>query len=298
MVSTGPNVALCEDVINCILDHLDDKQSPDRTMLLTCSLVSRDWAYSSQMRILKTVVIHGPDLFHAFTSALPTVSAGVRAGVRELTIKGRMHPGSAGAMIISKAQHTLILNTFVHLESLSLVRVSLVIGEDSPHADAPRRSLRHLHLEDVTNSTASWHPIHEIVAFASLFENIDDLRVTVDYFHVKWRPLHYAVEDIRADTSWMANISNTLSISSLRIDGPPTTVLHILRFLRMLQAVHTLSAIRISVLDPDIIKEIEGILGQDPSVIQKLDVVFSPDMESLLRGEFIMRNLILPVAHV
>lgn len=287
MESSGPNVALCEDVISCILDYFDEKQSPDRTTLLACSLVSRDWVYPSQVRILKTVVIHGPDIFHAFTAALPTVSAGVRAGIRELTIKGRMYPGPAGAMAISSAQLALILNTFMHLESLSLVRVSLAIGEDPPHAIAPRRSLRHLHLEDVTNSAASWHPIHEIVAFASLFDNIDDFHVTVDFFHVKWRPLHRAVEDIRADTSWMATVSQTPTVSSLRIDGPPTTVLHILRFLRLLQAGHTLSAIRISVLDPDIIAEIEGILGQNPSVIQKLDLMFSSDMESLVRGEFV-----------
>lgn len=63
MELTGLDVALCEDVINCILYYFDDKQSPDRATLLACSLVSRDWAYPSQVRILKTVVIHGPDLF-------------------------------------------------------------------------------------------------------------------------------------------------------------------------------------------------------------------------------------------
>lgn len=193
-------------------------------------------------------------------------------------------------MTISNAQLTLISNTFMHLKSLSLVRVSLVIDEDPPHANTLRRSLQHLHLEDVTNFSASWHPILDIVAFTSLFDNTDDLRVTVDFFHVNQRPLRRAVEDIRADTSWTANVSHTPLVSRLRIEGLPTTAFHILRFLRTLHAGHTLSTIRISVLDPDIITEIEGILYQNPSVIQKLDLVFSPDMESLLRGEFIERN--------
>lgn len=284
----GLNSTLCSDVISCIIDCFDDeKPFRNRKMLATCSLVCRSWRQHSQMKLLQTIILRNKDRFHMFISALPTLSERIRLFIRELIVADSKASTSSAPLHFSQTQLILLLDTLPNLVSLSLCHVLLDTDGDQPRAAPSGRSLQYLYLENVTNSVLSWHPIREIVTFASVFKSIDNISVMVNPSFIKERtPLdRRTVEAIRADTSWMVELPTSLPVKSLTIRGPPTTHLHILRLIHLTNPMPTLNTLRVSVLDPDIIAEIEGIIGDNPSCIETMDLSFSPDLYRLMDGE-------------
>lgn len=181
---------------------------------------------------------------------------------------------------ISTTQLISMLYALPSLVELSLFRLTLL--PDNGQAHHPRRSLQRLSLVDVTNATRSWNPMHEIIAFTSLFESVDNLHVSVDAFFAmgpgREHRRHHG--PFRRDTSWMADVTTSLPIKTLHITGPPTTHLHTLKFLRMADAFHTLNSMQFSMLDPAIIVEIEAILNDNPSRIESLSLGFNPNVHS------------------
>ncbi|KAF7799927.1 hypothetical protein EIP86_011170 [Pleurotus ostreatoroseus] len=148
-----------------------------------------------------------------------------------------------------------------------------------------RRLLPYLALFNVTNTSFSWHPIREIAALASHFSGISDLYIGIEPFCAETRPPQDSrtVENIRADMSWVADIPNLLSPSSLKINGPPTTHLHIMQLLRMSNDKHALRIVHLSALDPDILTELELLLGRSSHSIEDLALTFCPDLYLLVR---------------
>lgn len=289
------NVTLCQDTISCIIDGFDAEQLPyrNRTMLATYSLVCRGWLHHRQMKLLQTIMLNSKDRFHKFISALPTLSERVRLFIRRLRIAADSDASKSPVPLhFSETQLILLLDTLPSLIGLSLARVVLATGDAQSRAPPSGRSLQYLYLQDVTNSVRPCHPIREIVTFMSLFRSIDDISVFIDPSFIKeCTPLDLrTVEATRADTSWQAEISLSLPVKRLGMHGPPTTHLQILQLIHLTNPMPTLNTLRVSVLGPDVVAEIERIIGDDPSCIELLTLGFSPDMNYLMNSESI-RNM-------